>query len=173
MNFFATRLKVVAFVVLGFATCLGFAQQPTPSPSVLPTPSPTPEQIQPVDQDAIRTVTEEIQLTVTALDSHGRFDPTLELADVLVFEDGVAQELRSARRVPAHVLLLLDTGGEINSAKRVRLTRASSLAEEQERSSKHTNNWNRDSVVPVRVFFRGSFAGCSLTKSFVAATLDE
>jgi VWFA-related protein len=42
---------------------------------------------------------------------------------VLVLENGVAQEIRSARRVPAHVLLLLDTGGELNSAKRVRLTR--------------------------------------------------
>ena len=123
MIFFASRIAVVAFAVLAFATCLGFAQQPTPSRSVLPTPSPTPEQIQPVEQDSIRTVTEEIQLTVTALDSHGRLDPTLELADILVLEDGVAQELRSARRVPAHVLLLLDTGGEINSAKRVRLTR--------------------------------------------------
>ncbi|MEK6279727.1 MAG: VWA domain-containing protein [Acidobacteriota bacterium] len=68
-------------------------------------------------------MTEEVQLTVTALDGQGRLDPTLELADILVLEDGVAQELRSARRVPAHVLVLLDTGGEINSAKRVRLTR--------------------------------------------------
>lgn len=68
-------------------------------------------------------MTEEVQLTVTALDSHDRLDPTLELADILVLEDGVAQEIRSARRVPAHVLLLLDTGGELNSAKRVRLTR--------------------------------------------------
>jgi VWFA-related protein len=118
----ATRSFLVIFAVLTFALCYGFAQQPAPSPRVLPTPSPTPEQIQP-DQDAIRTVTEEIQITVTSLDSHGRLDPTLELADILVLEDGVAQELRSARRVPAHVLLLLDTGGEINSAKRVRLTR--------------------------------------------------
>lgn len=89
------------------------AQEPSPVPS----PSPRDE------QEAIRTLTEEVQLTVTALDSHDRLDPTLELADILVLEDGVAQEIRSARRVPAHVLLLLDTGGELNSAKRVRLTR--------------------------------------------------
>ncbi|HYJ88122.1 MAG TPA: VWA domain-containing protein [Pyrinomonadaceae bacterium] len=118
----ATRSFVVLFAVLTLAMYYGFAQQPSPSPGVLPAPTPTPEQIQP-EQDAIRTVTEEIQITVTSLDSHGRLDPTLELADILVLEDGVAQELRSARRVPAHVLLLLDTGGEINSAKRVRLTR--------------------------------------------------
>lgn len=76
-----------------------------------------------IQQETIRTLTEEVQLTVTALDGQGRLDPTLELADVLVLEDGIAQEIRSARRVPAHVLLLLDTGGELNSAKRVRLTR--------------------------------------------------
>ena len=75
------------------------------------------------DQQPIRTVTEEVQLTVTALDSQDHLDPTLELADILVLENGVSQEIRSARRVPAQVLLLLDTGGEVNSAKRVRLTR--------------------------------------------------
>jgi VWFA-related protein len=91
---------------------------------VRPVPSPSPESPTHDEQDAIRTLTEEVQLTVTALDSHDRLDPTLELADVLVLEDGVAQEIRSARRVPAHVVLLLDTGGELNAAKRVPLTRA-------------------------------------------------
>lgn len=90
---------------------------------VKPIPSPSPQSPSEDEQEAIRTLTEEVQLTVTALDSHDRLDPTLELADILVLEDGVAQEIRSARRVPAHVLLLLDTGGELNSAKRVRLTR--------------------------------------------------
>lgn len=93
------------------------SQEPRPSPN------PSPEAARQEDQELIRTLTEEVQLTVTALDSQGRLDPTLELADVLVLENGVAQEIRSARRVPAHVLVLLDTGGELNSAKRVRLTR--------------------------------------------------
>lgn len=110
------------------------------------TPSPAPEAVKPDEQEPIRTVTEEVQLTVTALDSLGRLDPTVELADVLVLEDGVAQELRSARRVPAHVLLLLDTGGELNSAKRVRLTSAiaknlvSTLAAEDEICVMQFNN---------------------------------
>ena len=47
-----------------------------------------------------------------AFDSYGHYDPTLELDDVLVLEDGVAQQLRSLRHVPANVLFLLDTGGE-------------------------------------------------------------
>ena len=112
-----------------------FAQQPPSSPGTSPTPSatilltpaaspsPPPDASEHSEQEPIRTTTEEVQLTVTALDSNGHLDPTLELADILVLEDGVAQEIPSARRVPAHVLLLLDTGGELNSAKRVRLTR--------------------------------------------------
>src|SRR5437588_12832673 len=35
----------------------------------------------------------------------------------------VRQEARSVRRIPASVLLLLDTGGDINSAKNIRATR--------------------------------------------------
>jgi VWFA-related protein len=112
---FHRTLIVLALLLL--ATTNVFPQQPTTSPVPSRSPSPT------IDQETIRTVTEEVQLTVTALDGNGRLDPTLELADILVLEDRVAQELTSARRVPAHVLILLDTGGEINSAKRVRLTR--------------------------------------------------
>ncbi len=111
------RFVTALLVLLGAtaATCL--AQQPVAPPDLSPSATPQSE------PQAIRTVTEEVQLTVTALDSQGHLDPTLELPDMLVLENGVAQELRSARRVPAHVLLLLDTGGEINSAKRVKLTR--------------------------------------------------
>jgi VWFA-related protein len=47
-----------------------------------------------------------------AFDAYGHYDPTLELDDVLVLEDGVAQQLRSLRHISANVLFLLDTGGE-------------------------------------------------------------
>lgn len=119
-----TRSFLIALVMLAFGQALGFAQQTVPSPVPSPRPAaPSSETSRQIDQEPIRTLTEEVQLTVTALDSQDRLDPTLELADILVLEDGVAQEIRSARRVPAHILLLLDTGGELNSAKRVRLTR--------------------------------------------------
>jgi VWFA-related protein len=108
---------LLIILALVFLSADGLAQEPRPITSPSP---PTTRQDEP---EPIRTLTEEVQLTVTALDSEGHLDPTLELADILVLEDGVAQEIRSARRVPAHVLLLLDTGGELNSAKRVRLTR--------------------------------------------------
>ena len=75
------------------------------------------------DQESIRISTEEVQLSVAAFDNFGRLDPSLQRDDLLVMEDGVSQEIRSVRRVPANVILLLDTGGELNSAKRVTVTR--------------------------------------------------
>jgi hypothetical protein len=77
---------------------------------------------------------------------YGRVDPTVELNDLLILENGVRQEARSLRRVTASVLLLLDTGGEINSAKNVRATReiartlVSSLAPQDQISVMQFNN---------------------------------
>ncbi|HEU4434824.1 MAG TPA: VWA domain-containing protein, partial [Pyrinomonadaceae bacterium] len=88
-------------VIAGFAA-ITVAQTPQPSPS----PSPTPE--------TVRVFTEEVRLPVTALDAYGHYDPTLELDDILVLEDGVAQQLRSVTHVPANVLFILDTGGEMS-----------------------------------------------------------
>ena len=79
------------------------AQQPKP----LPSPSPTEK-----EQDKVRVFTEEVRLPIVALDAYGHYDPTLELDDILVLEDGVAQQLRSVRHVAANVLFVLDTGGE-------------------------------------------------------------
>lgn len=77
--------------------------KPRPSPS----PSPTEK-----EQDKVRVFTEEVRLPVVALDAYGHYDPTLELDDILVLEDGVIQQLRSVRHLPANVLFVLDTGGE-------------------------------------------------------------
>jgi VWFA-related protein len=70
----------------------------------------------PVDkeQDKVKVFTEEVRLPIVAFDSYGHYDPTLELNDILVLEDGVAQQLRSLRHIPANVLFVLDTGGELS-----------------------------------------------------------
>ena len=73
-----------------------------------PKPSPTPGK----EQDSVKVFTEEVRLPVVALDAYGHYDPTLELDDVLVLEDGVIQQIRSVRHIPANVLFVLDTGGE-------------------------------------------------------------
>ena len=89
-----------------------------------PEPSPTPPN---QEQEPVRVFTEEVRLPVIALDQFGHYDPTLEPDDVLVLEEGIAQQVRSVRHIPANVLLLLDTGGELSglggSSKLTSLTR--------------------------------------------------
>ena len=87
------------------------AQQSKPSPSPSPSPSPAPVVS---DDESIRVFTEEVRLPVVALDAYGHYDPTLEPEDVLVLEDGVIQQVKSLRHIPANVLFLLDTGGELS-----------------------------------------------------------
>lgn len=105
------RFIVISLVFGGIFT-LAFTQstaQQQPKPQSSPSPSPTPEA---EDQDPVRVFTEEVRLPIVAFDAYGHYDPTLILDDVLVLEDGVAQQIRSVRHIPANVLFLLDTGGE-------------------------------------------------------------
>ncbi|HEV8430627.1 MAG TPA: VWA domain-containing protein [Pyrinomonadaceae bacterium] len=99
-----TGLLVMAALLTFAATQSSSQQSAKPQAS----PSPTPEK----EQESVKVFTEEVRLPVVAFDSYGHYDPTLELDDILVLEDGVAQQLRSVRHVPANVLFLLDTGGE-------------------------------------------------------------
>lgn len=94
----------------------------TASPVASPQPTPLPQQ-----QEPIKVYTEEVILPVVATDSSGRFDPTLELDDLLVLEDGEPQTIRSVTRIPASVLLLLDTGGFRNPAMKTNTTRDLSM----------------------------------------------
>jgi VWFA-related protein len=90
----------------------------TATPVASPQSTPLPQQ-----QEPIKIYTKEVILPVVATDSSGHFDPTLELNDLLVLEDGEPQTVRSVRRTPASVLLLLDTGGFRNPAMRTNTTR--------------------------------------------------
>ncbi len=113
-----TGLLVIA-ALFALAATQSSSQQPAkPQPS--PSPSPTPE-------DSEKIFTEEVRLPVMAFDAYGHYDPTLELDDVLVLEDGVAQQIRSLRHIPANVLFVLDTGGELSGmggmSKKTSLTR--------------------------------------------------
>lgn len=79
------------------------------------------------DDDRVTVFTEEVRLPVIAVDQFGHYDPTVVPEDILVLEDGIAQQIRSVRRIPANVLLVLDTGGELSGlsglSKRTNLTR--------------------------------------------------
>jgi VWFA-related protein len=81
------------------------------------TPEPTPP------DEPLKISTEEVQLNVVAQNTKGHFDPTLVKDDLLIVEDGVPQEIASLRRTPASVLLLLDTGGDLQFVKNPAATR--------------------------------------------------
>jgi VWFA-related protein len=79
----------------------------------------------------VRVFTEEVRLPVSAMDQYGHYDPTVEIDDVLVLEDGEPQTVRSVRHFPANVLFILDTGGDGNGlgglSKKTSTTRAVAL----------------------------------------------
>ena len=81
---------------------------------VNPQPSPTPKTQQKTEeQERVRVFTEEVRLQVAANDTFGHYDPTLEVGDVLVLEDGEPQQIRSIQHLPVNVLFLLDTGNQL------------------------------------------------------------
>jgi VWFA-related protein len=110
-------LLFIAFVVL----CATAAPR-VPAQSGRPAPTPTPEK--PADdQDPLKVFTEEVRLPLVAFDDYGYFDPTLGLDDVLVIEDGVQQQVRSVRHMPASILLVLDVDAQITVGKKTETTR--------------------------------------------------
>ncbi len=118
-------LMLVAFMLLFIAVSNPTAQDnksaSVPAPAARPTPTPSDE------QEPVKVFTEEVRLPVSAQDGLGNFDPTLDEDDLIVFEDGVQQEIKSVQRIPASVLFLLGTGGEMNPVMRVGTTRDTAL----------------------------------------------
>jgi VWFA-related protein len=111
------KFLIVAFVAIGLLPAGLYAQDKRTDP--LPKTAETIIE----NQDSLKVFVEEVRIPITAYDEYGRFDPTVEINDLMVKEDGVLQQLKSIYRIPTNVLLLLDTGGELNLAKNVRLTR--------------------------------------------------
>lgn len=87
------------------------------SPGFAQTPSPTPP------DEKINILTEEVRLNVTAQYSNGKFVPNLTADDLVIVESGDPQTITSMNRVSANVLLLLDTGSELNFVKSTAATR--------------------------------------------------
>jgi VWFA-related protein len=113
---FIRYLCIVLFSLILAVNALGQSQRQ------IATPSPTPTS----PDEPVKVFTEEVRLPVIAVDQFGHYDPTVVPDDVLVLEDGVAQQIKSVRRIPANVLLVLDTGGELSGlggmSKRTKLT---------------------------------------------------
>jgi hypothetical protein len=108
-------------VLLIFASSGAFTnvQDQTPEKKLIsPSPSPTPD-----DQERIKIFTQEVIVPVVAYDAYGRFDPSLSPDDVLVLEDGISQQVKSARRIPLNVVLLIDMGSVLVFTQHLDVTR--------------------------------------------------
>ena len=117
MNSRCLILRAMFFIAVLCCASFCAAQNKSPSPS----PSPTP----PIGEspDKVKVFTEEVIIPVSAYDDSGHLSVALEPQAIMVFEDDVRQTVRSIRRVPANVLLLLDTGGPLNPAMSVSTTK--------------------------------------------------
>ncbi len=91
---------------------------------VRPRPTPKPDE----DEETESVYIEEVRLPVFAFDEKGNFDIALAVDDVLVVEDEVPQQVKSVRRTPASVVLLLGTGWDLDPVVRVNTTREAALS---------------------------------------------
>ena len=105
LNFEKWLFAVGLIILFTFSV---FAQESTPQPT-------------PPDEP-IKILTEEVHLNVTAQTEYGRIVPNLKMDDLLVVEEGTPQTITSIKQIPANVLLLLDTGGNLNYAKNRAMT---------------------------------------------------
>jgi VWFA-related protein len=80
-----------------------------------PSPTPTP--------DEVKIATEEVKLNVLAFDEDGRFFKDVTATDLVISEDNILHQPSSVRRIPANVLIVLDTGGEMRAVKSLDQTR--------------------------------------------------
>lgn len=67
--------------------------------------------------------TEEIKVNVSAFDRFGDFVSGVTKDDLVVIEDGRLLQPTSVRRIPANIVIVLDTGGELRQAKNISQTR--------------------------------------------------
>ena len=89
-----------------------------------PTPTPSPEK----DDDPVRVVTEEIKLNVLAFDGDGKFVTDVKEADLVITENDILHQPSSVRRIPANILIVMDTGGEMRQVKSLDQTRKTAKA---------------------------------------------
>ena len=66
---------------------------------------------------------EEIKLNVIAFDEDGNFVSDVTEDDLVITENNVLHQARSVRRIPANVLIVMDTGGEMRQLKSLEQTR--------------------------------------------------
>jgi VWFA-related protein len=77
----------------------------------------------PPEDETIRVHTQEIKLNVLAFDENGNFFRDVTANDLVITENNILHQPTSVRRLPANVLIVMDTGGELRSVKSLANTR--------------------------------------------------
>ncbi len=102
------------FLLIFFLLTVSKAQKPTPNP--------TP------DEETDRVFTEEIKLNISAVNADGKFVADVKPEDLVITEDNRLHQASSLRRIPANILIVMDTGGEMRQAKSFDQTKATAKA---------------------------------------------
>ncbi len=105
---------VLVFAFASFASAQSGRVQATPTPTHR-------------DDEMLRVVTEEIKLNVLAFDENGNFFRDVKERDLVITENNVLHQPASVRRLPANVLIVMDTGGEMRVVKSLDQTRRVAL----------------------------------------------
>jgi VWFA-related protein len=109
------RTKIfLPVLVVFFSLAINFYAQ-----SARPIPRPTP----PNADDTENVFTEEIKLNVLAFDDNGKFASDVKKEDLVITENNILHQASSVRRIPANVLIVIDTGGEMRQIKSINQTR--------------------------------------------------
>jgi VWFA-related protein len=109
-------LRRMRSVIFSFVSLLLFAfAAAAQSGRIQPTPTPV--------DDPVRVATEEIKLNVLAFDENGEFFRDVTAKDLVITENNVLHVPESVRRLPANVLIVMDTGGELRFMKSLDSTR--------------------------------------------------
>lgn len=111
---------ILVAIAIAAATLAAEAQ----SGRTRPTPTPTPQP----GSDDVRIITEEVKLNVVALDDKGNFFPGVGINDLVITDNDILHQPTSVRRIPASVLILMDTGGELRVAKTLDQTKRTARA---------------------------------------------
>lgn len=100
---------ILCFII--FAPVVADAQSGRAKPTLTPSP------------DEVKIATEEVKLNVLAFDDDGAFFKDVTADDLVISEDNILHQPTSVRRIPANVLIVLDTGGEMRAVKSLDQTR--------------------------------------------------
>ena len=93
----------------------------TANSQTTPTPTPTPD-------ETVRVETEEIKINVLAFDANKKFVDNVRIEDLVITENDVLHQATSLRRIPANVVIVMDTGGELRLVKTIDQTRKTASA---------------------------------------------